>query len=179
MSSFTKSKIETFIRSGLLEITPFEHYNVQCNSYDFRLDPEFRSTAHLTSEDILDTKEDLSLPLLRMSEDGLVIQPGILYLMSTLEFFSLPDFVEGFIDGRSTLARYGISTHLTSGNIKPGFKGKITLEVTCIVPVKIYPKMKFGQVMFCTTDGPASSYVGKYQNQNSPQNPVSLYLEDF
>jgi len=176
MASFTRGKINQYLDNGLIEISPFESKNVECNSYDYRLDPEFRSTAHLGPEDILDTREKINLPLFHIRE-YVTLYPGVLYLMSTLEKFKLSDSVEAFVDGRSTLARYGISTHLTAGNIKPGFTGKITLEVTCVHPVKVYPNMKFGQIMFSHTDGPPATYSGRYQNQETAQSPFSLLLE--
>lgn len=177
MASLTKDKILEYLDKGLIEINPLEQNNIECNSYDYRLHSEFRSSEDL-KEDFLDVKKDMNLPLKSISKEGLILYPGNLYLMSTLESFKLADSIEGFVDGRSTLARYGISAHLTAGNIKPGFSGNITLEVTCVVPVKIYPHMKFGQIMFSKTDGPPSSYRGKYQYQIGAQNPFNYLLEE-
>lgn len=177
MASLTKAKILEYLDSGLIEINPIEYGHIECNSYDYRLHPEFRTTETLEDK-VLDVKKDMNLPLYSMEEEGLVLYPGNLYLMSTLESFTLADSIEAFVDGRSTLARYGISTHLTAGNIKPGFSGKITLEVTCVLPVRVYPYMRFGQVMFSRTDGPPSAYRGRYQYQTGAQTPFNFLIEE-
>lgn len=177
MASLTRDKINQYLDNGLIEINPLEPKHIECNSYDYRLDYTFRSTHELNAHFPLDTREDVSMSLQEIPKEGIVLLPGTLYLMSTFESFRLADNVEAFVDGRSTLARYGISTHLTAGNIKPGFCGKITLEVTCVVPVKVYPHMKFGQIMFSHTDGPPAVYSGRYQNQETAQSPFSLLLE--
>ena len=47
----------------------------------------------------------------------------------TQEMVTIPEDVFGVLDGRSRLGRVGISVHTTACGIKPGYHGKIVLEI--------------------------------------------------
>jgi deoxycytidine triphosphate deaminase len=64
------------------------------------------------------------------SHDVYVLKQGKFVLAQTFEEVSLPNDLMGLVEGRSSVARPGISIHLTAPKIDPGFKGKITLEMT-------------------------------------------------
>jgi len=76
--------------------------------------------------------------------DGIVtLRKGAFMLMETLERIKLP--LEGQlaarVEGRSSLARLGISVHMTAPTIHCGFSGTILLEVKNYGPfnLKIHP----------------------------------------
>ena len=58
------------------------------------------------------------------------IKPGGFVLAQTLERVTMPNDLVGFIEGRSSWARVGVSVHLTAPKIDPGFEGSITLEIS-------------------------------------------------
>jgi dCTP deaminase len=59
-----------------------------------------------------------------------VLRQGQFVLAQTFEEVCLPSDLMGLVEGRSSLARLGIGIHLTAPKIDPGFKGKITLEMS-------------------------------------------------
>lgn len=60
--------------------------------------------------------------------------PGAFMLGHTLEKVTLGPCLGAYIDGKSTLARNGLSVHVTAGFIDPGFSGQITLELSNVAP---------------------------------------------
>jgi dCTP deaminase len=73
---------------------------------------------------------DLTEPL--EPRDGVVvIPPGGLVLVPTLEYIHLPlqSRLAARVEGRSKQARLGMTAHVTAPTIHAGFGGKITLEI--------------------------------------------------
>ncbi|GHU80920.1 hypothetical protein AGMMS49992_34060 [Clostridia bacterium] len=54
------------------------------------------------------------------------------------------------LNGRSSLARLGVSVHLTAGFGDVGFHGSFTLEFTVVNPIRLYPGMEIAQIAFYT-----------------------------
>tara|TARA_Y100000310_G_scaffold328215_1_gene395981 strand:+ start:6293 stop:6841 length:549 start_codon:yes stop_codon:yes gene_type:complete len=84
-------------------------------------------------------------------EDGLwMLPPGQLALFQTAETLWLPPDVAGKFEGKSSLGRIGLMTHITAGFIDPGFHGVLTLEVyNCgRLPLELVPGIRIGQVAF-------------------------------
>jgi dCTP deaminase len=57
------------------------------------------------------------------------LEPGKFVLAQTLERVSIPPDLVGFVEGRSSWARIGITIHVTAPKIDPGFNAPITLEM--------------------------------------------------
>lgn len=76
------------------------------------------------------------------------IHPGELVLGCLHEVLNIPDNMVGWLDGRSSLARLGLATHVTANRIDPGFKGQVVLEFhnTGKLPLALKPKMKIGAI---------------------------------
>jgi dCTP deaminase len=91
-----------------------------------------------------------------------VLHPGEFVLASTYEKITLSDDIASRFEGKSSLGRLGILTHITAGFIDPGFSGHITLELHNVanLPVKLYPGMKIGQLCFFDTISPAEHPYG-------------------
>jgi dCTP deaminase len=66
------------------------------------------------------------------------------------------------LDGKSSLGRLGVSVHATAGFGDPGFDGQWTLEVTCVLPVRLYAGMRVAQVRFHAVQGEVQQYAGNY-----------------
>lgn len=66
-----------------------------------------------------------------------MLQPRGFVLAQTLETVLIPPDLVGLIEGRSSWARMGVSIHVTSPKIDPGFNAQITLEMTNLSPVPV------------------------------------------
>jgi len=84
------------------------------------------------------------------------------------------------LDGRSSIGRLGVFTHVTAGFGDNAFQGYWTLEITPIKPIIVYPYVEFVQIYYNTLDGELTSYGGnnsKYQNNTGIQ--ASMLYKDF
>lgn len=141
-------------------IEPFEPLQLNPNSYNVRL----ADTLLVYDNDILDMKEKNPYHLIKIPEEGLVIQPGKLYLGRTLERTETNNFVP-MLEGRSSVGRLGVSIHATAGFGDIGFCGYWTLEISCIQPARIYPGVEIGQLYYEeVTD--AEQVLGLPENKN-------------
>lgn len=62
-------------------------------------------------------------------QDVFRLKPGEFVLAQTLERVFIPGDLVGFVEGRSSWARIGITIHVTAPKIDPGFNAPITLEM--------------------------------------------------
>jgi dCTP deaminase len=151
----TGPAIREQVELGNIEIDPFVPEHVNPASVDLTLGEE---VAVYERDSFLDSKLEYGVQRWKISDDGsITLMPGQLYLMHTVERVRADKFV-GVLDGKSSLARLGVVIHLTAGYIDPGFDGNFTLEVTCVVPVRLYAGMRVCQIRFHTLYGEVESY---------------------
>lgn len=163
----TGGAIDQAVELGHIEITPYDKSQLGPNSYDLRLSELYSTSLH--SE--LDAKVRPTFIESKIPEQGLLLKPGELYLMATKEVTHTSKYVP-CIEGRSSVGRLGINVHATAGFGDIGFKGTWTLEVSCIVPVRIYANMRICQIYFFepqTNGTPYQLYKGKYVGQKEPK----------
>lgn len=164
------------ITEGNIVIEPFNPNNLGTNSYDLTLS----NTLILYTERVLDVrKKNPSAPMI-IPDEGLVLQPGIVYLASTVEYTETLKHVP-ILMGKSSLGRLGLFVHVTAGFGDVGFKGHWTLELVCVQPLKIYPGMKIAQITYQDiSEIPKVSYDkkedAKYSNQGSEPVASKMYL---
>ena len=108
-----------------------------------------------------------------------MLQPGQFVLGATVEKISLPDNMMARFDGKSSLGRLGLCTHVTAGFIDAGFIGTITVELKNenSFPIMLKTGMRIGQVSFDYLNAAAKKpydTVGHYQNQKAPQPAVEV-----
>lgn len=86
-----------------------------------------------------------------------LLHPGALILVPTLEWFSLPTYLQGIVSARSSWAREGLNI-ATATFINPGYEGIITLELSNLgsIPIAIYPGLRLAQIAFYRTCKEAS-----------------------
>jgi len=133
----------------------------------------------------LDPRDPDSFTAVQFNVDGLVVHPGSFMLGSVRErfdtrnsfmFTGYPVYVTQLYDGRSTVGRLGIQSHMTAGYGDYGFHGYFTLEIAVQMSVKLYAGMRIGQVSFVpllTSLTPPAAYDGVYtQGQQGPSVPV-------
>ena len=81
----------------------------------------------------------------------------------SLEEFTMPEDVMGFVKDKSSWARQGLSVFNTV--IEPGWKGFLTLELVNLGRdvVHVQEGMPIAQVIFEKISGKVQPYTGKYQ----------------
>lgn len=120
------------VDEGNIFISSFDKNMINPNSYNLRLHNELL----IYTDDILDMKKPLKTKSLTIPADGLILQPGKLYLGRTFERTSTNNFVP-MLEGRSSIGRLGLFIHVTAGFGDVGFSGYWTLEIQCVHPIKI------------------------------------------
>lgn len=75
-------------------------------------------------------------------QDTFRLNPGEFVLAQTLERIVIPNDLVGFVEGRSSFARVGVTIHLTAPKIDPGFDGTITLEMANFGPAPVELRAK-------------------------------------
>jgi dCTP deaminase len=105
-----------------------------------------------------------------------ILHPGDFVLGTTKERVEVPPDLVANVEGRSSLGRLAVVVHATAGFIDPGFKGKITLELSNLgtAPVALRPETRISQLVFTELVSPARRPYGKergskYQDQDGPQ----------
>ena len=165
-------EIEKKLGSEII-IEPFNKKQLNPNSYNLRLHNELL----VYDEDILDMKKENKTKSITIPEEGLVLEPGKLYLGRTIEYTETKNYVP-MLEGRSSIGRLGLFIHVTAGFGDVGFKGYWTLEIFCVQPIRIYPSVEVCQIYYHGIDGEYEEYSsGKYQSNKGIQ--PSLLYKDF
>lgn len=103
-------------------------------------------------------------------EDFYTLPPGGIVLACTEEEVDIPKDAFGFVQTKGSIARGFISVHMSDGQVDPGYKGKITLELFNASPFyyKLAPGMQIASLFFMKTDAPVEPYNGRYQGAGAP-----------
>ena len=166
-------KIREEMRRGHIVIRPFRRECLGTNSYDVHLGPYLA----VYSNGALDARLPNPVDEFRIPKEGYVLVPGQLYLGVTEEYTETHGFVP-FLEGKSSLGRLGIDIHSTAGKGDEGFCNYWTLEMSVKLPVRIYPRMPVGQLIYFEISGRiARSYSAKksakYPEGIGPPDPVA------
>ena len=168
MSIWSDRDIVRHMEAGDMGIDPWDFNSLQPASVDLRLGCEFwryKSVPpypYFDSISILHKHIDF-LESFTVENGELLIHPGEFLLGATKEKISLADNVVGRIEGKSSLARLGLTVHQTGGFIDPGNKDlRITLEMVNHSPVaiKLYTGMYISQIAFENTVSPCERPYG-------------------
>jgi deoxycytidine triphosphate deaminase len=168
----TGPEIAKQVKLGRIHIKPFSKGNINPNSYNFRLG----ETLKIYSHKILDTAKENSFREIKIPQSGFILKPNQLYLGHTIEEMG-SDFFAPIMQARSSIGRLGLYIYLNSGLGDIGFKKQWTLELHAIHPLKIYPGLKVGQMLFWKPLGKIILYQGKYKNSRGPE--TSQIWKDF
>lgn len=173
MSILLHQEIVEHYQKGSIHISPFDPSQVGPNSYDVHLANQLKVYIPVEGEElVLDCKQKPLSKQIDIPECGLVLQPNVLYLGSTIEEIGSDWFIPMF-EGVSSLARLGVYSHVSAGYGDIGFKSNWTTEIQVIHPTRIYPGMRIGQVYFHQVNQEANleenRYQGKYVNQTVAQ----------
>lgn len=154
-------------------IEPYDKNCINPNSYNLKLHNELITYTEMP----LDMKKDNPYTKLIIPEEGLLLEPGRLYLGRTKEFTETKNLVP-MLEGRSSVGRLGLCIHVTAGFGDVGFSGYWTLEIYTIHPLRIYPDVEICQIYYHTIEGEHAEYSsGKYQRNTGIQ--TSQLYRDF
>lgn len=167
----TGKEIEKNLNDGIV-IEPFDKKQLNPNSYNVKLHNEL----FVYKDPVLDMKKKNEVERIIIPEEGFILEPGQLYLGRTVEYTETSKFVP-MLEGRSSIGRIGIFIHVTAGIGDVSFFGHWTLEISCIQPVKIYPFVEVGQLIYYDIRGDITEYQGKYQKNKGVQ--ASMLYKDF
>jgi dCTP deaminase len=130
----SKPDILRYLSGGSLRIDPsISEDRVAQVSIDFTLGRKFTTfkepPAYLPAIHV-DPSLWMSVDLWHhFEQDTFRLQPGQFVLAQTLESVLIPPDLVGFVEGRSSWARLGITIHVTAPKIDPGFNAPIALEM--------------------------------------------------
>ena len=154
-------------------IEPFHDSQLNPNSYNLRLHNELL----VYTEPVIDMKRENPMRTITIPEEGLLLEPGKLYLGRTVEFTKTDSLVP-MLEGRSSLARLGLFIEVSASLGNVGTAGYWTLEIMCIQPIRIYSNVEICQIFYHTILGDFDRYKSdKYQNNRGVQ--PSLFYKEF
>jgi len=167
---------------GRIKIDPAPDLEKQLGSVsvDFRLGTTFMVFEH-SRFSYIDPRHPQSIgDAMRTIEVGedepFIMQPGDFALASTMESLELPDDLLGRLEGRSSIARLGITVHSTAAVFEPGWVGTATMELSNLgrMAVALYPGMRICAFSFETVSSPVmvpyrAKRGNKYAGQVTPR----------
>lgn len=160
-----------------IRIDPFDPELIGPNSLDVRLGGQLLVyDEHELRGSPLDPKKRNPTRTHNLCVNRWLLEPGVLYLGYTLERVGAWGLVPK-LETKSSVARLGVSTHLSAGFGDDGFDAQWTLEITVVRPVWLYPGMRIAQIEFAMLTGVRMPYKGKYQGDVGPV-PSRSWQED-
>ena len=153
------AQIRAEIDQGTILIEPFDPASLGSNSYDVHLG----KTLAVYKDEVLDAKKHNEIEYFEIPESGLVLKPENFYLGVTAEYTETHRHVP-FLEGKSSTGRLGIDIHATAGKGDVGFCNTWTLEISVKKPVRVYPGMPIGQLIYFEVQGKVDTLYGKKAN---------------
>jgi dCTP deaminase len=174
---------------GRIRIVPAPDLAAQLGSVsvDFRLGTTFMVFEH-SRHSFIDPRQPHSIGeamrTIEVADDeAFIMQPGDFALASTMESLELPDNLLGRLEGRSSIARLGITVHSTAAVFEPGWVGTATMELSNLgrMAVALYPGMRICAFSFEEVSTPVmtpyrAKLNNKYAGQITPR--ASLLAEE-
>jgi dCTP deaminase len=157
----SRAEIDRRVAAGSITISPYRAEQLNPTSYSYRLGLEI---SELTSLDPVAARKDA---VVEIPETGLLLRPGRLYLSHTYEVIGSRECVVTLM-GRPSIGRLGLFVQLSADLGNVGDAHRWTLELTCVQPVMIYPRMLIGELTFWETRGDLAYYSGPYTRFSRP-----------
>ena len=170
------------LEEGRIKITPAPDLSRQLGSVsvDFRLGTTFMVFEH-SRFSYIDPRQPQSIgeamrTIVVPDDEPFIMQAGDFALASTIESLELPDDLLGRLEGRSSIARLGITVHSTAAVFEPGWVGTATMELSNLgrMAVALYPGMRLCSFTFETVSSPVETPYrlkkgNKYAGQHEPR----------
>jgi dCTP deaminase len=169
----TRKAIEKALESGDIVIDPFEPERLSPNAYDWRLGDRIR-----VCDADLDAARSTPFTEMVIPPEGMVLDPGRLYLGVTYERTHSERYAQ-MINGDHTIGGLGIWVHVSAPLGHVGHAINWTLEIRVAQPVRVYPMMTFGKIIFLVAHGSLASYqsIGEKYTNTSGIDMSRLYEE--
>jgi dCTP deaminase len=169
----TRSAISAALATGDIVIEPFDEERLSPNAYDWRLGERIRMC-----DTDLDAAASTPFTELVIPPEGMVLLPGRLYLGVTHERTHSERYAQ-MINGDHTVGGLGIWVHVSAPLGHVGHAIRWTLEIRVARPVRVYPRMTFGKIIFLATHGPLASYqhMGRKYTDTTDIDISRLYEE--
>ena len=174
----TDREIRIALRDGAIIIDPIPDLTVAITStaIDLTLSPVFKEWRTVTGIQICPGSKgykysDLAKQFQINAREPYLLRPKSFVLGWTAEKLSIPtrSRLAARVEGKSSLARLGVSVHVTAPIIHSGFKGNIQLEIFNFGPHEIILNsgMWICQLVFEQTSGtPERGYEGLFSDQS-------------
>ena len=173
------------INSGRLSFhPPITPDQVSTSSIDLRLSNQFTTfkppregvttTLDLTKiTNIEAIIEDYADEVTIEDNQRYTLEPKSFVLAYTREYIKLPNYLAARVEGRSSLARIGISIHQTAPTVHATFEGQLRLEIlnNGTLACALTPGMKFCQLVIERLGSPALSTL-RSSFQQQQQDPA-------
>ncbi|HET7095268.1 MAG TPA: dCTP deaminase [Thermomicrobiales bacterium] len=174
--------IRRALQDGRIRIDPAPDLDAQLGSVsiDFRLGPTFMVFEH-SRHSFIDPRQPQSIgeamrTIEVAADEPFFMQPGDFALASTIERLELADDLLGRLEGRSSIARLGITVHSTAAVFEPGWTGTATMELSNLgrMAVALYPGMRICAFSFEEVSSPVEvpyrrKHGNKYAGQITPK----------
>lgn len=177
MSMLSAPRLHKLIEEGVIDAL---HENVNSASIDVRIGnkilmEEMPPHNNLFEKPIdITAKQSPSFVEMEIPEEGIIIEPGQIFLAATMETFNLPNTISARFDLRSSVGRCFLE-HMQAGFADAGWHGaQLTMEfknMTQYHRLLIKPGMRVGQMIFFEhEDAGEDSYAikGNYNGQQGP-----------
>jgi dCTP deaminase len=153
--------IRDSIRRRRIRIVPFNPQDMMPDTYKLHLDGEIA----VPNGGVIDREKvsDYSSFYEKKKAELFVLRPGAFILGRTEEKITVPSDLVGFINGKTGLARLGISVVQTASIIHSGHGSphprKIVLEISNVGPfdIVLHKGMTIGEIAFIRLVTPAST----------------------
>ncbi len=178
--------IEKAIQSGRLYVEPIpDASQYDSSTLNLRVGDDFRiwkpalktkATKHTIDLDNIELEDliDFTDPLPPNQNGLVIIEPAAFVIVRTLEYIRLPlkSKLAARVEGRSKMARLGLTAHITAPTIHSGFGGKVTLEILNHGPFQIEVRpneSRLAQIIIEEVSGiPKRSGSSAFSNQSTP-----------
>jgi len=157
----SRTEIDRRVAAGSITITPYCPAQLNPTSYSYRLGQEI---SELESASPVAGHSD---SVIEIPETGMTLQPGRLYLSHTYEVIGSRECVVTLM-GRPSIGRLGLFVQLSADLGNVGDAHRWTLELTCVQPIVIYPRMMIGELTFWEARGELAYYSGPYTQFSRP-----------
>ena len=177
---FTDLEIKSALSQGQIKIDPIPNFDkaLSSTSIDLTLSNKFSEWKEMQGVPLrpgVDGYDYTTIQALQTHHtlSEFTLKPKHFVLAWTHEEVSLPysSKIAARVEGKSSLARLGISVHVTAPTIHCGFEGNIQLEMYNFSnrDIILDQGMRICQLIFeMTTGTPEAGYTGKFQGQ-TPQ----------
>ena len=137
------------LNQGDIVVNPISPGAIGTNSIDVCLskfmcvyEPELEGNL-----EVIDAAKPCNVRYFEIPENGIVLEPGEIYLGSTMEYTETHRYVP-ILEGKSGVGRLGINIHATAGFGDLGYRGYWTLEIFVVQRVRVYAGMPIGQISY-------------------------------